>query len=129
MDKSNSAATSGLGDSDDGSLSERIAEEIHRRILDGDIPLGSKLRQDAIASEFQVSRMPVREAFRALHGRGVIEILPRRGALVHGPPPETFERISKFAVSSEDWAPSWQHNESTMRNSGAFGMLSSSSRQ
>jgi DNA-binding GntR family transcriptional regulator len=87
MDKSNSAATSGLGDSDDGSLSERIAEEIHRRILDGDIPLGSKLRQDAIASEFQVSRMPVREAFRALHGRGVIEILPRRGALVHGPTP------------------------------------------
>lgn len=75
---------------DDGrSLSERVAEELHHRILTGAIPLGSKLRQDAVAAEFEVSRMPVREAFRALHGQGVLEILPRRGALVQGPTPRS----------------------------------------
>jgi DNA-binding GntR family transcriptional regulator len=87
MPQTSEDASSGLTGEDDRSLSERVAEELHHRILTGVIPLGSRLRQDAVAAEFQVSRMPVREAFRALQGQGVLEILPRRGALVHGPTP------------------------------------------
>lgn len=68
-------------------LSDRVAEELHRRIISGEIPLGSTLRQNAVAEEFQISRTPVREAFRALHGQGIVEILPNRGALVRGPTP------------------------------------------
>src|SRR4029079_4949724 len=35
--------------------------------------------------EFGVSRTPVREALRKLQANGLVEMLPRRGALLHGP--------------------------------------------
>lgn len=88
-------------DGDGRSLSERIAEELNHRILTGAIPLGSKLRQDAVAAEFEVSRMPVREAFRALHGQGVLEILPRRGALVQGPTPRSIRDTHEVRAELE----------------------------
>ncbi len=59
-----------LAASSEGALSEYLAEEIHRRILTGDIAVGSWLRQDTLAAEFKVSRTPVREAVRALGGAG-----------------------------------------------------------
>jgi len=73
-------------DSDHG-MAQTIAEELQRRIFSGEIPVGSWLRQDSIAADFEVSRTPVREAFRALQGQGVLEFFPRRGVLVHGPTP------------------------------------------
>lgn len=71
-------------DNDQG-LAQHIADELQRRILSGEIPVGSWLRQDNVAADFDVSRTPVREAFRALQGQGVLEFFPRRGVLVHGP--------------------------------------------
>jgi DNA-binding GntR family transcriptional regulator len=65
-------------------IADEVVEELNRQILDGRIPLGTWLRQDAVADDFKVSRTPVREAFRALQGQGVLEVHPRRGALVRG---------------------------------------------
>jgi DNA-binding GntR family transcriptional regulator len=85
-------------------LSEVLAEEIHRRILTGEIPVGSWLRQDALASEFEVSRMPIREAFRILGGRGVLELVPRRGALVRGPTPRDIRESHEVRAELEGYA-------------------------
>jgi DNA-binding GntR family transcriptional regulator len=85
-------------------LSEVLAEEIHRRILSGEIPVGSWLRQDALATEFEVSRMPVREAFRILGGRGVLELVPRRGALVQGPTPRDIRESHEVRAELEGYA-------------------------
>jgi DNA-binding GntR family transcriptional regulator len=41
-------------------IAAAVAAELRRRILDGEIPAGSQLRQDALAAEFAVSRIPVR---------------------------------------------------------------------
>jgi DNA-binding GntR family transcriptional regulator len=41
---------------------EAAAEELRRRILDGEFPEGFQLRQDALAAEFGISRIPIREA-------------------------------------------------------------------
>jgi DNA-binding GntR family transcriptional regulator len=64
---------------------ERLAGTIQARVLRGDVPVGTRLRQEALAEEFGVSRTPVREALRQLQATGLVELLPNRGAVVRGP--------------------------------------------
>ncbi len=52
------------------------------RILQGGFPDGEPLRQDAIADELGVSRIPVREALRQLEAEGLVTFHPHRGAVV-----------------------------------------------
>ncbi len=66
-------------------LVDRLATAIQGQILGGSIPVGSRLRQEALAEEFEVSRTPVREALRKLQATGIVELLPNRGAIVRGP--------------------------------------------
>jgi DNA-binding GntR family transcriptional regulator len=66
-------------------LVDRLAGAIQTRVLSGDVPVGSRLRQEALAEEFGVSRTPVREALRKLQATGLVELLPNRGAIVRGP--------------------------------------------
>src|SRR6266566_5905951 len=47
-------------------LVDRLAATIQARVLSGEIPSGVRLRQETLASEFGVSRTPVREALRKL---------------------------------------------------------------
>ncbi len=51
-------------------------------ILSGVLAGGQPLRQDDIAEQFGVSRMPVREALRQLEGEGMVSFYPHRGAVV-----------------------------------------------
>jgi len=59
-----------------------VAESLRERILDGEFKAGFPLRQDALASEFGVSRIPIREALMQLEAEGLIKIHPHRGAIV-----------------------------------------------
>lgn len=61
---------------------EAAAEELRRRILDGEFPEGFQLRQDALAAEFGISRIPIREALFQLEAEGLVNIHPHRGAIV-----------------------------------------------
>jgi DNA-binding GntR family transcriptional regulator len=69
----------------DASLVDRLAATIQARVLSGEIVRGTRLPQEALATEFGVSRTPVREALRKLQAAGVVEVLPNRGAVVRGP--------------------------------------------
>lgn len=62
----------------------RVAGLLRREILDGDIEPGSWVRMQAVADRLGVSVQPVREALQLLEGEGLVEILPNRGARVHG---------------------------------------------
>src|SRR5574337_644008 len=64
------------------SLTSAVAEKLREQIIRGEIPEGAQLRQDAIANQYQVSRIPVREALRQLDAEGLITIVPNRGAVV-----------------------------------------------
>lgn len=66
-------------------LVDRLAGAIQTRVLSGDVPVGTRLRQEALAEEFGVSRTPVREALRQLQATGLVELHPNRGAVVRGP--------------------------------------------
>ena len=64
------------------SLPSAVADKLRDQIIRGEIPEGAQLRQDAIATQYQVSRIPVREALRQLDAEGLISIVPNRGAIV-----------------------------------------------
>src|SRR5262245_64442056 len=65
-------------------LVDELAAAIHARVLSGELPSGTRLRQEALAEEFGVSRTPVREALRKLQAGGLVELQPHRGAVVRG---------------------------------------------
>ena len=69
---------------DDEPLVDNLAARIRARVLTGEIAVGSRLRQERLAAEFGVSRTPIREALRKLQADGVVELQPRRGAIVRG---------------------------------------------
>jgi DNA-binding GntR family transcriptional regulator len=54
-------------------------------MVSGELVSGTRLRQEALAEEFGVSRTPIREALRKLQASGLVELQPNRGALVRGP--------------------------------------------
>jgi len=62
----------------------RVAADLRRRILAGDLAPGQRLKIDDLASMCEVSHMPVREALRELEGEGVLDVTPHRGAVVRG---------------------------------------------
>jgi len=64
------------------SLTSAVADKLRDQIIRGEIPEGAQLRQDAIATQYHVSRIPVREALRQLDAEGLISIVPNRGAIV-----------------------------------------------
>jgi len=61
---------------------EAAAEELRMRILSGALQEGAQLRQEILAAELGVSRIPLREALRLLEGEGLVTIVPHRGAVV-----------------------------------------------
>lgn len=64
------------------SLSMALRAEIEKMILHGGMPMGERLNENYFAEKFQVSRGPVREAFRALVEAGLVEFVPNRGVFV-----------------------------------------------
>ena len=63
-------------------LHETLADSLRERILNGEFKEGEQLVQEAIAAEYEVSRMPVREAFRQLEAAGLISNRLHHGAVV-----------------------------------------------
>lgn len=75
------------------SLASAVAEKLRDKIILGELQEGQQLRQDLIAAELQVSRIPVREAFRELLAEGLLNITPNRGAVVSALEPVDVEEL------------------------------------
>jgi DNA-binding GntR family transcriptional regulator len=63
-------------------LSHQIYERLKTAILQGNFTLGQRLSPEELATYFQVSIMPIRDALRLLEADGLVEIVPRRGVFV-----------------------------------------------
>ena len=59
-----------------------VTRELRDAILDGRLEPGERIGQAAVAERFGVSRLPVREALRALQNEGLVTIVPNAGARV-----------------------------------------------
>lgn len=55
---------------------------LQKRIFEGALLPGTRLRQKALADEFETSETPIREAFRRLEALGLVRLDPRRGVRV-----------------------------------------------
>lgn len=75
------------------SLTSAVADKLRDQIIRGEIQEGAQLRQDAIATQYRVSRIPVREALRQLDAEGLIAIVPNRGAVVPALSPDDIEEL------------------------------------
>ncbi|MCI0664049.1 MAG: GntR family transcriptional regulator [Acidobacteria bacterium] len=83
------------------SLTSAVANRLRDKILRGVFGEGEQLRQHAIAAEFAVSRIPVREAFRQLEAEGLIKIIDHRGAVVSALSPEEIEELFEIRAALE----------------------------
>jgi DNA-binding GntR family transcriptional regulator len=59
-----------------------VTDKLRERILKGQYAPGERLVENKLSIELGVSRIPVREALRALAAEGLVLIEPRRGASV-----------------------------------------------
>lgn len=65
-----------------------VAEELRRRIISGEFRGGDQVRQEALAEELGVSRIPIREALLQLETEGLVVIHTHKGAVVASLTPE-----------------------------------------
>jgi DNA-binding GntR family transcriptional regulator len=63
-------------------LPEKIYQHLRRKLLAGEIHAGSRLDYKKISTEMGVSTTPVREAMGKLASEGLVELVPRAGAIV-----------------------------------------------
>jgi DNA-binding GntR family transcriptional regulator len=63
-------------------VAERVTDALRARILAGAYEPGAPLRQDAVAAELGVSRIPLREALNHLEAEGLVLGLAHRGYVV-----------------------------------------------
>jgi len=65
-----------------GKSTNMIYQQLRDSILLNKLPAKQSIKQDRIAEQFGVSKIPVREALRLLEADGLVEFIPRRGAFV-----------------------------------------------
>ena len=83
------------------SIPESIRDSLRERILSGDFAEGEALVQDVLATEYGVSRMPVREALRQLEAMGLVAMRTHRGAVVTTVPTEQVEELFELRALLE----------------------------
>ena len=82
-------------------LPEAIAASLQERILNGELREGDALIQDAIAREYETSRMPVREALRQLEAAGLAVMKLHKGAVVTSLPAEQIAELFDLRAQLE----------------------------
>ena len=79
-------------------LSETVARQLEEAIISGTLTVGTRLpSEQSLANQFGTSRNVVREAFRILQERGLIEIVSGSGAFVSQPNSEvTTDALGRY---------------------------------
>jgi len=88
-------------------LSTDLFSSLRKDILQGKLSQGDKLTEQQICDEYNVSRTPVREAFRQLELEGFIETIPNRGAFVVGFSSQDIQDMYELRKSYEVLAVKW----------------------
>jgi len=64
------------------SLVEQITEFLTNAIIEGRLENGQRLVENELQRRFGISRAPIRESFRILEKKGLVNIIPRKGTFV-----------------------------------------------
>jgi DNA-binding GntR family transcriptional regulator len=87
------------------------AEKAYRAVLDsivsGTIPAGTLLTEGNVAEAIGMSRTPVREAFLRLSTEGLLDLYPKRGAIVTAPHSAEVDELLQVRAMFEKQAVAW----------------------
>lgn len=98
------------------SLAEQIAHHIGEQIISGDLVEGERIQEMRVVGELEVSRGAVREALLILQRRHLVNIYPRRGAVVSELTPPLVKSLYDMVVlllgyTARRMADSWRQDE------------------
>lgn len=85
-------------------VQDLVLATLREAIVHGVIVPGSRLRQEDLAAIFNTSRIPVREALRALEYEGLVESEPHRGFTVTSLDADQIEEIYDLRIVLESHA-------------------------
>ncbi|WP_265443259.1 GntR family transcriptional regulator [Flexivirga meconopsidis] len=86
------------------SASDRAYEHVKDGILTGRLAPSTFLTEGQVAAEVGISRTPVREALLRLQTEGMVELYPKKGALVVPPTPQESREVFEARALIEEWA-------------------------
>lgn len=82
-------------------LSGQLVELVRDRILSGEVPPDQPIRQDALAAELGVSKIPLREALTRLEQEGLLRSQANRGFFVRAMSAEEAEEVYALRLMLE----------------------------
>ncbi len=88
-------------------LSERVFDVVRERIVSGQLPIEMPIRQDALAAELGVSKIPLREALARLEQEGLLFSHANRGYFVRPMSAEEVDEIYALRLAVEPAAAAY----------------------
>jgi DNA-binding GntR family transcriptional regulator len=84
-------------------MAEQVADLLRQRILSGALPAGTPIRQEHLAAELGISRIPLREALKQLEAEGFVTIASHKGATVAPLSVPEIEELFQLRLRLETW--------------------------
>ncbi|WP_349963196.1 GntR family transcriptional regulator [Rhizobium sp. ZPR3] len=100
-DSENKSVSSSLHVLRNVSISELVYQQVHEKILSGELFPGEHMNENRLAAALGVSRASVREALRQLEKDSLVEITKNRGPFVRDMPPEEAWELYDIRASLE----------------------------
>jgi DNA-binding GntR family transcriptional regulator len=101
-------------------LTTRVHDALEASIIRGDLKPGERIHADALAAQYGMSRIPVREALRSLHEAGWVDIKPRHGVHVRERTADELAELFEFRAVVEGLVARWA---ATRRVDGDLALL------
>jgi DNA-binding GntR family transcriptional regulator len=102
-------------------ISDRLVDIIRDRILSGEIPSNVAIRQDTLAAELEISKIPLREALARLEQDGLLVSHPNRGYFVRPMSTEEAEEVFALRLKIEPDAAAFASKRATDADRTAAG--------
>jgi DNA-binding GntR family transcriptional regulator len=99
-------------------LSDQLVNLVRDRILSGKAPPNSPIRQDALASELGISKIPLREALARLEQEGLIHSFTNRGFFVRDLSASEAEEVYALRLKLEPDAIAMASERATLEEHG-----------
>jgi DNA-binding GntR family transcriptional regulator len=82
-------------------ITQLVVENLRERIVIGEIKPGERIFQEVLAKEYNVSKIPIREALQLLNGEGYICIEANKGATASIINPEQIDELFSMKMLLE----------------------------
>lgn len=101
-------------------IRDQVYQILKKKICDGYYTPNQRLQENEVAQNLNVSRSPVREAFRQLASDGLVVEIPNKGVFVRGFTPVDIEEVFELRVLIESYAIQKSTEHLTIELKGAL---------